>query len=62
MKKALLILGICIFGLLGLAKIWGLIYLKFSEKQTVYAAAMLAAAIAMFIALRDTPPDKDDDT
>jgi len=58
MKKTLLIVGICICGLLGLAKIWGLIYLKFSMKQTVYAATMLTAAIAMFIALRETPPDK----
>lgn len=62
MKKALLIIGICVFGLLGLAKIWALIYVKFSVKQTIYAATMLGAAIAMFMALRDTPPDKGSDT
>jgi hypothetical protein len=52
MKKALLILGVIVFGLLGVLKIWGLIYLQFSVKQTVYAVAMLASAVGMLIALR----------
>ena len=52
MKKALLILGVIVFGLLGVLKVWGLIYLQFSVKQTVYAVVMLASAIGMLIALR----------
>jgi hypothetical protein len=59
MKKALLILGICICGLLGIAKIWGLIFLQFSVKQTVYVFIMLGAALAMFFALREAQPPSD---
>ena len=52
MKKTLLILGVIVFGLLGVLKIWGLIYLQFSVKQTVYTVVMLASAIGMLLALR----------
>lgn len=54
MKKPLLILGIAIFGLLGAAKVYGLIFLQFSVKQSFYAAAFLSVSFSMFRALR--PP------
>jgi hypothetical protein len=60
MKKPLLITGICVCGLMGFAKIWGLIILEFSVKQTVYAATLLAAALAMFTALRTSKRSSDD--
>ena len=52
MKRPLLILGIFVCGFLGLAKVWGLIFLEFSTKQATYAVAFLGAACSMLAALR----------
>jgi len=57
MKTTLLVIGIVVCGLLGLAKIWGLIFLEFTIKQAVYAACLLAAAASMAISLRKSLTD-----
>lgn len=61
MKKIILIIGICVLGLLGVAKIGGLIFLEFSVKQAVYAVALLVTAYAMFTSLRAGKPPSDDE-
>lgn len=55
MKTGILIAGMCVCGLLALAKILGLLFVDFSVKQLIYALALVSVAIGMLTASRTNP-------
>ena len=61
MKTGLLIASIAVCALLAAAKVWGLLFVEFSAKQLVYAAALAGAAVGMFLQLRAGRADAADE-
>ncbi len=58
MKRVLLIVAMCFCGLFGLAKIWALIFLRFSTRQAIAAGLLLVSAGLLFDRLRSSRPER----